>query len=39
MVFNVIQQKIFPLDRDKLFFQGTKTKKLKEIFLMDSIGK
>ena len=27
MVFNVIQQKIFPLDRDKLFIQGTKTKK------------
>ena len=39
MVFNVIQQKIFPLDRDKFFIQGTKTKKLKEIFLMDSIGK
>ena len=27
MVFNVIQQKISPLDRDKLFIQGTKTKK------------
>ena len=27
MVFNVIQQKIFPLDRDKLFIQGAKTKK------------
>jgi hypothetical protein len=27
MVFNVIQQKIFPLDRDKFFIQGTKTKK------------
>ena len=39
MVFNVIQQKIFPLDRDKFFIQGTKTKILKEIFLMDSTGK
>ena len=27
MVFNVIQQKIFPLYSDKLFIQGTKTKK------------
>jgi len=27
MVFNVIQQKIFTLDRYKLFIQGTKTKK------------
>ena len=27
MVFNVIQQKIFTIDRDKLFIQGTKTKK------------
>jgi len=26
MVFNVIQQKIFPLDLDKLFIQETKTK-------------
>ena len=32
MVFNVIQQKIFPLDRDKLFIQGTKTKKTEEIY-------
>ena len=39
MVFNVIQQKIFPLDRDKLFIQGTKTKKTEGNFLMDSIGK
>ena len=29
MVFNVIQQKILPLDREKLFILGTKTKKLK----------
>ena len=27
MVFSVMKQKIFPLDREKLFFQGTKTKK------------
>jgi len=39
MVFNIIQQKILPLDREKLFILGTKTKILKEIFLMDSIGK
>ena len=38
MVFNVIQQKIFTLDRYKLFIQGTKTKNLKEIFLMVSKG-
>jgi len=39
MVFNVIQQKIFPLDRENSLFKGPKLKKLKEIFLMDSIGK
>jgi len=27
MMFNVNQQKISPLDRDKFFIQGTKTKK------------
>ena len=27
MVFNVIHQKISPLDRDKFFIQGIKTKK------------
>ena len=27
MVFSVIKQKIFHLDREKLFIQGTKTKK------------
>ena len=38
MVFNVIQQKIFTLDRYKLFIQGTKAKKLKEIFVKNSTG-
>ena len=38
MVFKVIQQKILPLNRDKHFIQGAKTNKLKETFLMDSIG-
>ena len=38
MVFNVIQQKIFTLDRYKLFIKGTKLKYLKKIFLMVSIG-
>ena len=38
MVFNVIQQKIFTLDRNKLFIQGTKTKNLKEIFVIISTG-
>ena len=38
MVFNVIQQKIFTLDRDNSLSKGLKLKNLKEIFLMDSIG-
>ena len=38
MLFNVIQQKIFPLIMINSLSKELKLKNLKELFLMDSIG-